>query len=72
MKIKKGYIIPKCVELKKSPLHGLGVFATEFIPEGTELGVGHYFDFHNRKNLPLSGNADLVYIIEYILKEIYK
>jgi hypothetical protein len=49
MNIKKGYIIPKCVELKKSPLHGLGVFATEFIPKGTELGVGHYFDFHNRK-----------------------
>lgn len=48
MNIKKGYIIPKCVELKKSPLHGLGVYATEFIPEGTELGIGHYFDFHNR------------------------
>ena len=48
MKIKKGYIISKCVELKRSPLHGLGIFATEFIPEGTELGIGHYFDYHNR------------------------
>lgn len=47
-KIKKEYNIPNCLELKKSPLHGLGVFATEFIPEGTELGIGHYFDYHDR------------------------
>ena len=65
MKIKKGYIIPKCVELKKSPLHGLGVFATEFIPEGTELGVGHYFDFHNRKKGIVNLRTTLVPFFNY-------
>ena len=48
MKIKKGYIIPSCLELRKSPLHGLGYFATEFIPKDTELGICHYFDYHDR------------------------
>jgi len=52
-KIKKGYSIPNCLELKKSPLHGLGVFATEFIPEGTELGIGHYFDYHDRNSFKI-------------------
>lgn len=50
MEIKKGYIIASCLELKNSSIHGLGVFATKFIPKGTELGVGHYFDFHDRKD----------------------
>jgi len=48
--IKKSYIHHSSLELKNSSLHGLGVFAKEFIPEGTELGIGHYFDFHNRNN----------------------
>jgi len=65
MNIKKGYIIPKCVELKKSPLHGLGVFATEFIPKGTELGVGHYFDFHNRKEGIVNLRTTLVPFFNY-------
>ena len=65
MNIKKGYIIPKCVELKKSPLHGLGVFATEFIPKGTELGVGHYFDFHNRKEEIVNLRTTLVPFFNY-------
>ena len=49
MKIKKGYVIPSCLELKGSSLHGLGYFATEFIPEGAELGICHYFDYHDRE-----------------------
>ena len=49
MNVKKGYNIHKCLELKKSPLHGLGVFATEFIPKGTRIEVGHYFVWKNKK-----------------------
>ena len=48
MNIKKGYNIPTCLELKKSPLHGLGYFATEFIPKGSNLGICHYYDYSER------------------------
>ena len=48
MNIKKGYIISEYVELKKSSLHGLGVYAKKNIPKGKELGFGHYFDHHDR------------------------
>ncbi len=48
MNIKKGYNIPESLELKKSPIHGLGVFATEFIPKGTNLGICHYYDFREK------------------------
>ena len=45
MNIKKGYNIPDCLELKKSSIHGLGIFATKFIPKGSNLGICHYYDF---------------------------
>ncbi len=48
MNIKKGYIIPECIELKTSPLHGLGWFATEFIPKESNLGVCHYYDYSEK------------------------
>lgn len=48
MNIEKGHSIPKCLELKKSPLHGLGIFATEFIPKGSNLGICHYYDYSER------------------------
>jgi len=51
MKINKGYTIPNNLELKPSPLHGLGMFATEFIPKKTNLGVCHYYDFTNKRYL---------------------
>ena len=31
--------LPECITIKKSPVHGLGLFATETIPEGTKLGL---------------------------------
>lgn len=40
--------MPTCLELKKSPLHGLGVFATEFIPKGSNLGICHYYDYSEK------------------------
>jgi len=48
MTIKKGNIIPEGLELKESPLHGLGVFATKFIPKGSNLGICHYYDYNER------------------------
>ena len=45
MNIKKGYNIPSCLELKKSSIHGLGIFATKFIPKESNLGICHYYDY---------------------------
>ena len=33
--------LPKEVETRKSPIHGLGLFATEHIPKNTILGITH-------------------------------
>ena len=45
MNIKKGYNIPSCLELKKSSIHGLGIFATKFISKESNLGICHYYDY---------------------------
>ena len=33
--------LPDCVTVKKSEIHGLGLFATKDIPKGTNLGIAH-------------------------------
>ena len=33
--------LPKCLTIKESDTHGLGLFATEDIPRGINLGVSH-------------------------------
>ena len=33
--------LPDCLTIQKSEIHGLGLFATEDIPEGTNLGIAH-------------------------------
>ena len=33
--------LPSCLTIQKSEIHGLGLFATEDIPEGTNLGIAH-------------------------------
>ena len=33
--------LPYGLTIKESPIHGLGLFATEFIPMGTNLGRSH-------------------------------
>lgn len=48
MKINKGYNIPDSLEIKQSPLHGLGVFATKFIPKETKLCICHYYDYSKK------------------------
>jgi SET domain-containing protein len=37
-----GYLpLPDCLTIKKSRIHGLGLFATEQIPKGHYLGITH-------------------------------
>jgi len=36
--------LPDCLTIKESSIHGLGLFATEDIPLGTELGFSHIFN----------------------------
>jgi SET domain-containing protein len=50
--------LPSCCTIKQSEIEGLGLFATEFIPKGTDLGMTHIYD--NRMvdgiiRLPLGG-----------------
>lgn len=33
--------LPDCLTVKKSPLHGLGIFAAKDIPAGRNLGLTH-------------------------------
>ena len=33
--------LPSCLTIKSSEIHGLGLFATEIIPKGTNLGIAH-------------------------------
>ena len=33
--------LPDCLTIQSSSIHGLGLFATENIPEGTNLGIAH-------------------------------
>jgi hypothetical protein len=35
--------LPDCVTIKNSRIHGLGLFCTKHIPEGTEIGMSHFY-----------------------------
>ena len=43
-KLKQFKPIPDYLTIKKSTIHGLGLFATEEIKEGVELGISHVKD----------------------------
>jgi hypothetical protein len=43
------------IQIKKSPIHGLGVFALEDIKEGTLLHSGHYFVNNSRVRIKYTG-----------------
>ncbi len=48
--------LPNFLTIKQSAIEGLGLFTTEFIKKGTDLGITHVFDprFHdNYLRLPL-------------------
>jgi len=50
--------LPKSVTIKNSLIEGLGLFATEFIPMNTDLGMTHIYDERFENNyirLPLGG-----------------
>ena len=33
--------LPSCLTIKQSPIHGLGLFATQFIASGFDFGIAH-------------------------------
>ena len=39
--MKKYKPLPDSLTIRSSPIHKQGVFATEFLPEGTKLGISH-------------------------------
>ena len=47
--------LPDFVTIKKSPLHGLGLFPIDYIPSGTELGVIMILDGSDFIRTPLGG-----------------
>lgn len=50
--------LPKQVTIKKSEIEGLGLFSTEEIPAGTDLGMTHIYDDRFQDcliRLPLGG-----------------
>ena len=50
--------LPESVVVRVSPIHGYGLFATELIPSGTDLGVSHIFAVgfkNNHVRTPLGG-----------------
>ncbi len=50
--------LPKCLTIKSSLIEGLGLFATQNIPSGTDLGMTHIYDErfpNNYIRLPLGG-----------------
>ena len=50
--------LPDFLTIKKSDIHGLGLFSKKFIPEGTELGISHLYNENfpdNYLRLPLGG-----------------
>ena len=50
--------LPKTLTIKASPIHGQGLYATERIPNGTDLGISHIFAVGFKDNYirtPLGG-----------------
>ena len=75
--IKEFKPIPSFLTIKKSGIHGLGLFATETIKKGTELGISHIKDdrfLHGYIRTPLGGffnhsetpNCEAIYDNDFI------
>lgn len=47
--------LPQCLTIKQSAIEGLGLFATEFIPKGTNLGRSHVLTTGEPVRTPLGG-----------------
>ena len=68
--------LPSCLTIKESTIDGLGVFAKEDIPKGSDLGLTHLYDFSFKDGFirtPLGGfinhsnepNCEMSKIYEY-------
>jgi SET domain-containing protein len=49
------YPLPPDLTVKDSKIHGIGLFATEFIPSKTNLGISHYYLEGKLVRTPLGG-----------------
>lgn len=47
--------LPDCVTIRKSSIHGLGLWAVEPIKEGTEIGMSHFYWGTELQRTPLGG-----------------
>lgn len=47
--------LPDCLTIKESSIEGLGLFAKEDIPAGTDLGISHYRMVNGLFRTPLGG-----------------
>jgi len=47
--------LPECLTIKDSPIEGLGLFATQDIPKGTNLGRSHLKVYTELVRTPLGG-----------------
>jgi SET domain-containing protein len=66
--------LPKNLTIKQSNIDGLGLFATEFIPSNTNLGMTHIFDDRFEDGvirLPLGGFFNHSETPNTIIKEVY-
>ena len=52
---KEYHPLPKFLTIKESPIHGLGLFATEKIDKGVNLGKSHYATESDIIRTPLGG-----------------
>ena len=52
---KEYHPLPKFLTIKESPIHGLGLFATEKIDKGVNLGKSHYATESEIIRTPLGG-----------------
>jgi SET domain-containing protein len=47
--------LPNFLTIKKSPIHGIGLFALEDISKGTDLGRSHFVSLDEFIRTPLGG-----------------
>jgi len=65
--------LPECLTIKKSNVHGLGVFSIKFIKQEASLGITHVFIGSDAIRTPLGGfinhseepNCELRYCTQY-------
>ena len=59
--------LPDFLTIKKSDIHGLGLFSKKFIPEGTELGISHLHNENFPDNPILNSEPCIIAVILTLL-----